>query len=94
MSEKARDCGRLDRAIDECMKLIEAQVEEGQDATYADAMRLQAADRLVKLLERRSKLLGLDAEPGQSSQQGGAETPVDRIKRMGALAVVPKQGGT
>jgi len=36
-------------------------------------------------------LLGLDAEPGTGTQQGAAESPVERIKR---LAVVPKGGGT
>jgi len=47
-----------------------------------------AADRLVKLLERRSKLLGLDA-PADASEAGGKPGTLAAVERR--LGVV--QGG-
>lgn len=84
----------LDEAIGVLMADLRTPAPKTGDET-TDAMNAivigkahsETAKALAILLERRSKLLGLDAEPGQGSQRSAPESPVKRI-----MAVVPKQG--
>lgn len=82
-TERQRDKARLDRLLDAWDAVIR---EESQDGAAPSVETLTLASRsLPALLERRSKLLGLDAEAGTGAQQSGTESPVARI-----LAAVPK----
>ncbi len=73
--ERKRDQGRLDKAIDAWMRELD---EEPGIETLGLASKC-----LVLLLERRSLLLGLDAQPGAETKQ--ESQPVARI-----LAAVPR----
>ena len=92
-AELESDLRRLDRALDRIDEILRSKAPEDAHDTYVDALdanQLKAIDRIVPLLERRSKLLGLDAAPDSKAPEHGAEGPVARI-----LAAVPgKAGGT
>ena len=74
--EIQRDKQRIDDAIE--------RLEEVMGTGDPQAIIL-GAKALVPLLERRSKLLGLDAPPSSGTQQSAPSEPMARI-----LAAVPK----
>lgn len=88
------------RWLDEAIELTMASMRSDQkltgdaecDALNADIhakKRAELAKSLTGMLERRSKLLGLDAQPGtESAPQPATEQPLDRIMR-----VVPGKAG-
>lgn len=82
MSERERDRDR--KRLD---KLIDAWERELELEPSAEVLAL-ASKSVVSLLERRSKLLGLDVASGSEARQDGIEKPLDRIMR-----VVPGKGG-
>ena len=85
--ERQRDKGRLDRLLDAWDAVLKAESEGGETVSVET---LTLASRSVPaLLERRSKLLGLDVEAGAGAKQGAGDRPLDRI-----MAVVPKAGGS
>lgn len=69
--QRKHDAEVLDEAIETMRTLLLAPGEP--------AIPFGAADRLVKLLERRAKLLGLDVG---SDAPDGHETPVERMERQ------------
>lgn len=74
-SEREADLRRLDSAIANVEEILDAPLP-GSDVApqvlkLARDSRLQAADRLVSLLERRAKMLGLD-EQKESGKDGGS----------------------
>lgn len=84
MTERERDKGRIDRLLDAWDAVIR---EESADGAAPSVETLTLASRsLPALLERRSKLLGLDAVAGE--QPPATDSPIKRI-----LAAVPKAGG-
>ncbi len=74
-TERQRDKARIDKAIG----LLEEEMAAGGMETVA-----LGAKALVLLLERRSKLLGLDSQPGA----GEADKQPSAVARI--LAAVPK----
>ena len=85
------DVRRLDAAIEQVEEILNEPLPAG-DVQLVVAMnwrkiRLEAADRLVALLERRAKLLGLDAKPSDAEPTKEAG-PVARI-----MAVRPTGSG-
>lgn len=85
MTERERDKARIDRLLDAWDAVIR---EESSDGAAPSVETLTLASRsLPPLLERRSKLLGLDAVPGEQPAPG--EKPMDRI-----LKAVPGQRGS
>ena len=70
-SERDRDVGRLDSLIDRLLR-------HAEDFDSPE-VSLGVAKHLPALLERRAKLLGLDAQPGVT--QDGGESVVDRMAR-------------
>lgn len=82
-THRALSLARLDRALDTIEEALRAQVPakdpENPDSASADHdMRLKAIAGLLKLEERRAKLLGLDAPTKQEvSGPEGAPIPVD-----------------
>lgn len=73
-----RDVARLDAAIELVEEVLSQKLPNDADTApqvlkLARDSRLQAADRLVSLLERRAKLLGLDAE-GKPKESGATAT--------------------
>lgn len=80
VNDREKDKARLDRLLDAWDRELQAD---------PDIETLVLASRsLPALLERRSKLLGLDATPDDKDRSSAAESPVKRI-----LAAVPKGGG-
>lgn len=84
-SERKTDSGRLDRAIGHVLDVLSVEVSETGDLDNDSVNRialaktkLEACRVLVPLLERRSKLLGLD-EAGMSEPPG--ESVLDRMTR-------------
>lgn len=91
VTERQRDAQRIDRLIAALEHEMGTGETDGDSSAGMDIL-VAGARVMVPLLERRAKLLGLDAEPGSAERESATETPVDRIKR---LAVVPKaQGGS
>ncbi len=84
--DRDSDASRLDEALDHVLGVIRTELPRSGDADN-DAVneialaktKLDACRALVPLLERRAKLLGLDATPGQVPS--GAETAVERMAR-------------
>ena len=77
-AEKEADLGRLDRALDRIDAILRAKAPEDAHPTYVDALdanQLKAIDRIVPLLERRSKLLGLDATPDSKAPGAASQDP-------------------
>ena len=71
-----RDVARLDIAIELVEEVLSQKLPNDSETApqvlkLARDSRLQAADRLVSLLERRAKLLGLDA-PDEKPKESGA----------------------
>jgi hypothetical protein len=93
-AERARDVARLDAAIAVVMDFLAKKPPDESHASYLELVagaQLKAIDRLVPLLERRSKLLGLDAPPGAAEapkQPGSLNRIEDAANRR--LAAVPK----
>lgn len=52
---------RIDAATDVCMRFLTDSTEHEDDPVKSRELRLKAIDRLAKMNERRSKLLGLEA---------------------------------
>lgn len=75
--DRATALYRLDKALEVVESAIDAQVfTEAGEADHE--LRLKALDRLMRIEERRAKLLGLDAPTKQEvSGPEGAPIPVD-----------------
>lgn len=84
-SERDSDVSRLDEAIDYVLSVLRVEIPRSGDAD-ADAVneavmaktKLEACKGLVPLLERRAKLLGLDATP---NEQPAGESVLQRMQR-------------
>ncbi len=86
MRERDADIRRLDSAIGRIEELLDEPINRDAQPNIvfqSKEIRLQAADRLVRLLERRAKLLGLDAERGELT---AGESVLDRMTREIAAA--------
>ncbi|HEY3494360.1 MAG TPA: hypothetical protein VGK73_06730 [Polyangiaceae bacterium] len=82
--DRDTDLGRIDSAIGLVEEVLsEALPAEGQPNVMALARetRLKAVDRLVALLERRARLLGLDAPAAKLGDQPPGESVLDRMTR-------------
>lgn len=89
MTERDQDKATLDEAIGIVMGFLRKKPPDDSHASYLEqfsGVQLKAIDRLVPLLERRSKLLGLDATPGDKPEPA-EDRPMARV-----LAPVPKTG--
>lgn len=74
MRERKEDDQRLARALDEVMRVVEVEIPPNDPEWIALVkVKLEAARQLVPLLERRSRLLGLDA-PEQKGRAGAEGT--------------------
>lgn len=87
---------RLDLATDICVKTI-TEWEDDYDPTKGRELQLKAIDRLVKVNDQRSKLLGLYAPEKVESRISGEVSP-DRIRdvvraRFGDVAPEIGDGG-
>ena len=74
--ERDRDKGRLDDALEAVTGLMDRPVD---GPPPEPGIILAAADRVVKLLERRAKLLGLDLAPQENN--GAGESAISRMQR-------------
>lgn len=87
MTERERDAARIDRLIAALEHEMGTGETDGDSSAGMDIL-VAGARAMVPLLERRSKLLGLDAVAGE--QQPATDRPLDRILR----AVPGAKGGT
>jgi len=85
-NHREKDVSRLDEALEHVLGVIRTELprsgDADDDAVNEIAMakaKLDACRALVPLLERRAKLLGLDAQPGTVTV--GTETAVERMAR-------------
>jgi hypothetical protein len=89
-SERDADLRRLDSAIAMVEEVLEAPMPGGDVAPQVLKMardsRLQAADRLVSLLERRSKLLGLDTPEQKPTEANGNGTLAELERKLALVA--------
>lgn len=95
--ELAKDVRRLDNAIGLVEAILDAPLPDGtlvapQVLKIARDSRLQAADRLVSLLERRAKLLGLDAPEEKSAGPSNGSGTLAELEQK--LALVRKHGAS
>lgn len=92
--ERQGDLRRLDSAIAQVEELLDAPIPTGDIAPQVLKMardsRLQAADRLVSLLERRAALLGLDAATGKNAPTDSGIRPGSIAELEQKLALVEK----
>lgn len=81
--ERENDLRLLKQAAEGMAELANMELSEdslgGEEFRAYCKVKIQAAQALVPLLERRAKLLGLDARP--DAPQTGTETPVERMSR-------------
>lgn len=79
--ERERDIQRLDAALDRIADILAGRAPRDSHPTFIDALegaQLKAIDRIVPLLERRAKLLGLDAT---QNEQPPGESVLERMQR-------------
>src|SRR5687768_7582599 len=89
-SDADLDRGRLDEAMGLVLEVMRAEFPEDKSGQYDDLQRarlkflasnrFEGAKALVALLERRAKLLGLDARDEATS--GTGESTVERMTRQ------------
>lgn len=84
MSQRDADLRAIERGIKALDAVLGAELPEPEDQpafSLVAKCQCDAARAMTGLLERRSKLLGLDARPGDE-QATDAETPMDRVLRV------------
>ncbi len=82
-AEKARDLARIEAALDKIESVMMARAPSQAHSTFVQALesvQLKAIDRIVPLLERKARLLGLDApeQKANSTEQSGSLAELEK----------------